>query len=74
MKNTCNYDDFDLRVGANLKELRIQKNMTQEELAMKLGVTKPLVSRWESGQRSMYFETAKQICKILDVSLQDLSK
>lgn len=74
MKNTNNYDDFDIRVGMNLKELRIKNNLTQEELAKLLGVTKPLISRWENGKRSMYFSTAKEICKILNVSLQDLTK
>lgn len=74
MKIDNNYDDFDIRVGMNLKEIRIQKNLTQEELGKLMNVTKTQVSRWESGKRSMYFETAKQLCKILDVSLQDLVK
>lgn len=74
MKCDSNYDDFDIRVGMNLKEIRIQKNLTQEELGKLMNVTKTQVSRWESGKRSMYFETAKQLCKVLDVTLQDLSK
>lgn len=74
MKIDNNYDDFDIRVGMNLKEIRIQKNLTQEELGKLMNVTKTQISRWESGKRSMYFETAKQLCKVLDISLQDLGK
>ncbi len=74
MKSNNNYDDFDIRVGMNLKKIRIQKNLTQEELGKLMNVTKTQVSRWESGKRSMYFETAKQLCKVLDITLQDLTK
>ena len=34
-----------------LKQLRLQDQLTQEELAKKLGVAKSLVSMWENGER-----------------------
>lgn len=36
-------------LAENLKKYRIQKNMTQEDVAVYLGVTPQSVSKWERG-------------------------
>ena len=38
-----------IRVSENISELRRKKNITQEELAEFMGVTKASVSKWERG-------------------------
>ncbi len=38
-----------LTIGENIKNLRREKNITQEELANIFGVTYQSVSRWENG-------------------------
>ena len=38
------------KVGRFIRELRIEKEMTQQELAEKLGVTDSAISKWENGQ------------------------
>ena len=36
-------------ISKNLRKLRLEKQMTQEQVAEKLGVSAQSVSRWETG-------------------------
>ena len=56
----------------NLKAIRTEKNLTQEQLAELLDVSRQAVSKWE--QENGYPETEKlmQIAQKLDVSLDSL--
>lgn len=58
--------------GENLKNIRKQRNITQEELAEILGVSRQAISKWESGNG--YPETEKLIIisRKLNVSLDYL--
>lgn len=58
----------------NLQNLRKIKNMSQEQLAEQLEVSRQAVSKWESG--SGYPETEKliEICEIFDCSMDNLLK
>ena len=40
---------MELTLGNQIKELRKQQNMTQEQLAEALGLTAQSVSKWETG-------------------------
>lgn len=40
----------DIRIGSKIASKRRERGITQEELATFLGVSKPAVSKWESGQ------------------------
>lgn len=63
-----------MSISENLQILRKTKNMSQEELAEKLNVSRQAVSKWESG--SGYPETEKiiSICEIFDCSMDELVK
>lgn len=37
------------KIGRFLKDLRLEKQMTQEQLAEQIGVSRRTVSRWETG-------------------------
>ena len=37
------------KIGGFLKELRLERQMTQEQLAEQIGVSRRTVSRWETG-------------------------
>lgn len=49
-----------------LKELRIEKNMTQVQLAETLGVSKGTIAMWEIGKREPNFETLDRLSDIFD--------
>lgn len=49
-----------------IKELRKKNNMTQVQLAEKLGVSKGTVAMWETGQRRPGFEAFNDLCEVFD--------
>ena len=49
-----------------LPKLRQEHNMTQQELAAKLFVTRQAVSRWENGETTPSIDMAKLIANVLD--------
>ena len=55
-----------------LLELRKKHNLTQDELAEKLFVTRQAVSRWESGETIPNTETLKQLSTLFNVSINTL--
>lgn len=38
-----------MQIGETIRKYRKEKNMTQEEMANRLGVTAPAVNKWENG-------------------------
>lgn len=56
----------------NLKKLRKDNNLSQEELAEKLYVTRQAVSKWESGAAYPEMDKVLQICKLFNVNINDL--
>jgi transcriptional regulator with XRE-family HTH domain len=56
----------------NLRKARIEKKLSQKELADELGVTTATISRYESGERKLPVETAKRIAELLDVNWYSL--
>ena len=55
-----------------LVKQRKNNNMSQEQLADRLGVSRQAVSKWESGTSMPDMEKIMQLCKILNCSLDDL--
>lgn len=55
-------------IGKRLKELRINKKMTQEELGKKINVTKVSISGYENGNRSPDTETLQKIADTFGVT------
>lgn len=53
-------------------ELRSKNNLTQDELAEKVFVTRQAVSKWESGESIPNTETLKLLSKLFDVSINTL--
>ena len=55
-----------------LQHLRKQQNLTQEQLAEKLFVSRAAVSKWESGRGYPNLESLKSISKLFGVSIDEL--
>lgn len=57
----------------NLVQLRKLQQMTQEDIADKLGVTRQSVAKWEAGESIPDLDKCKQLAEIFGVSLDDLA-
>jgi len=58
--------------GNNIKKLREEKNLTQQQLADKLYVSRQTICRWENGSRCPDLITAKKLALELKVSMDEL--
>jgi len=56
------YENF--KIGAMIHEARLQKGMTQEELAEKVGTTKSYISKIENNVKEARFSTLQKIVEI----------
>ncbi len=61
-----------VKTGAFLKELRKGKNITQEELAEKMGVARRTVSRWETGTNMPDIDVLIDISDFYGVGLREI--
>ena len=57
----------------NLLQLRKLKNLTQEDIAEKVGVSRQAVAKWETGETMPDLERARLLASVLEVSLDDLT-
>lgn len=57
-----------INLGNILKTLRLKSNMTQAQLAQKLGLTKSVISAYETGLRLPSYDILIHIAEIYDVS------
>ena len=61
-----------MEFGEKLQELRKNKNLTQEELADALYVSRTAISKWESGRGYPSIDSLKEISGFFGVSIDDL--
>ena len=61
-----------LNIGENLRKLRREKDLTQEQLAELLGVTFQSVSRWETGATYPDIELLPVMAELFGVSMERL--
>lgn len=60
------------RVGENIKAKREAANITQEQLAESLNVTRQTVSSWETGRTEPDIDTLHKIAQRLDTTVEEL--
>ena len=61
-----------MEFNEKLQELRKSKDLTQEELAEKLYVSRTAVSKWESGRGYPNIDSLKEISMFFSVSIDEL--
>ena len=59
-------------IGENIRELRKNANMNQEQLAEKLNITRQTVSNWESGISIPDYYQSKRLADIFHTSIDAL--
>ena len=61
-----------MKFGENLKNIRKEKNMSQEQLAEKVNVSRQSVSKWETGESYPEMNNILELCKIFNCNINDL--
>ena len=61
-----------IKTGKFIATLRKEKELTQEQLGEKLGVTNKTISRWENGNYMPDIEMLSMLSKEFDVSINEL--
>lgn len=59
-------------IGNRINKHRKEKNLTQEELAAKLGISSQAVSKWENDLSCPDIALLPQLCRILGMSTDEL--
>jgi transcriptional regulator with XRE-family HTH domain len=64
--------EIQVKIGLRIKELRIEKNLTQEAVAFKADIDRTFMNHVENGKRNISVETLeKVVCNGLEVTFKD---
>lgn len=61
-----------IKIGRSIAERRKTKNLTQLQLAEKLNITDRAISKWETGKGMPDSSIMMELCKELDISVNEL--
>lgn len=61
-----------LVTGKFISQKRKEKNLTQEQLAEKLGVSNKTISKWETGKCMPDYSIIKDLCEELEITVAEL--
>lgn len=61
-----------IKIGKFISSKRKEKNITQSELSEMLGITDRAISKWENGICMPDASNMLDLCKILDITINDL--
>jgi transcriptional regulator with XRE-family HTH domain len=59
-------------INENIKKLRLEKGLTQQEVADQLFVTRQCISRWEQGKGVPDVESLERLSKVFGVTLSEI--
>ena len=61
-----------MNIGEKLVSFRKEKELTQEEVAKKLKISKSKLSKWEKNELHPEIDDVISLCKIYDITPNDL--
>lgn len=61
-----------MTIGEKIAQLRVAENISQEQLAEKISVSRQSVSKWEMDQALPQIDKVLQLCELFDVSADEL--
>jgi len=61
-----------LEFGKKVKAARLEKGLTQQDLAKIVEVTPESISYYEAGKKHPSFEKIKIICRVLNINVEEL--
>ena len=62
-----------MNLGNKILELRKKENLSQEQLAEKMNVTRQTISKWELNETTPDIKQSKELSKIFKISLDELT-
>lgn len=63
---------MNLSIGANIRRIRIERNLTQEEVAAHLGISFQAISKWERGDGYPDIEMLPPLANYLGITVDEL--
>jgi transcriptional regulator with XRE-family HTH domain len=67
-------NSLQIKVGKRIQEIRIEKNLSQQDLAAKCNFEKSNMSRLEAGRANATLSTLEIVSKALEVNVIELFK
>jgi transcriptional regulator with XRE-family HTH domain len=67
-------DSLQIKVGKRIQEIRIEKNISQQDLAAKCNFEKSNMSRLEAGRANATLSTIEIVANALEVDVVELFK
>lgn len=56
----------------SIKGARVERNMTQKQVADRIGVRKETISNWETGKTAPTVPQLMRLCEIYEVNISDI--
>ena len=56
----------------SMKAARVLANMTQDDIADKMGISRQCVSHWENGKNNISASQLEQFCEIVGIKMNEI--
>lgn len=60
------------KIGKFIAEMRKEQNLTQQDLAEKLGISNKTISKWECGNGMPDYAVMESLCRVLNINVNEL--